>query len=90
MQKIAKEFKKLWPWKPLGYEHSEAAGCKVNVLTCLRGKSAEELVVLGEEYSTWLPAIDAPLAGMAVMPQDHLTALLTGQYKAKTACMSGS
>jgi hypothetical protein len=67
----------------LGYEYSEAAGCKTAVLTCLRGKSAEELVALSEQYFTWIPVIDAPLGGMAVMPQDHLTALLTGQYKAK-------
>jgi len=64
------------------FPFSEAVGCKSNVVSCLRGKAAADLVAMTQQFSTWTPVLDGVLGpSMALMPLDQLTAFLSGQYK---------
>jgi hypothetical protein len=65
-------------------DFSEAAGCKTDVVKCLRGLPVEDLLaVTSQQFPRWKPVLDGALGpSLAVMPVDQLTALLTGQYKA--------
>ena len=63
-------------------EGSEAAGCKSNVVSCLRSLPLEDLLAMTQQFPRWKPVLDSGLGtSLSIMPLDQLTALLTGQYK---------